>query len=347
MEREEDQLTGRQQMLLALLVRQYVELAQPVSSKQMRVRFGLDISDATIRNDLNVLQDQGFLRQPHTSAGRVPTEKGYRYFVQRLLGESDLPVEEKHMIGHQFHQVPLEPEQWMQLAAAVLARTAQGASLVTAPHAAQSRFKHLELIATHGRVVLLVLVLQTGEVRQQMLTLAEPVPQAALSTAAALINSLAEGQLADAILAQTHNLPALEAEVLQLVAEMVQRSDQHMTEQVYRDGLSNVLAAPEFANGEQARNALRMLEEHHLLEEILAEALSPDVGGVQVLIGGEGRWEALSQCSLVLSRYGVPERATGAIGVVGPTRMAYGRTISAVRYVTGLLSGLVYEMYSE
>ncbi len=340
-------LSDRQELILALVIREYVESAQPVSSKHLGAGYNLDISDATIRNEFAVLQERGFLRQPHTSAGRVPTELGYRYFVQRLLGETELSPEERHMIGHQFHQVPLEPEQWMQLAAAVLARTAQSASLVTAPHATQSRFKHIELIATHGRVVLLVVVLQSGEVRQQRLTLAEPVSQSALSTAANLINSLADGQPADAIAAQSHNLPPLEADVVQLVVEIMQRSDEHLAEQVYRDGLSNVLKAPEFANGERARDALRMLEEHHLLEEVLAEALSPDVGGVKVLIGGEGRWEQLSQCSVVLSRYGVPEHATGAIGVIGPTRMAYGRAISAVRYVAGLLSGLVYEMYSE
>jgi heat-inducible transcriptional repressor len=340
-------LTDRQELILSLVVREYVESAQMVSSKHLGRRYKLNISDATIRNELNALQDRGYLRQAHTSAGRVPTEAGYRYFVQRLLGENDLPLEELHMIGHQFHQAPLAPEQWMQLAAAVLARTAQSASLVTAPHATRSHFKHLELIATHGRVVLLVLVLQSGEVRQQMLTLAELAGQETLTSAANVINRLAEGLPADAITAHIHGLPALETEVLQLVVDILQRSDAHHADMVYRDGLSNVLTAPEFADGEQARDALRVLEEHHLLEEVLGEALSPDVGGVQVLIGGEGRWEALRQCSVVLSRYGVPDQATGAIGVIGPTRMAYGRAISAVRYVAGLLSGLVYEMYSE
>jgi heat-inducible transcriptional repressor len=340
-------LSDRQELVLGLIIREYVESAQPVSSKALHMRFNLDISDATIRNELGVLQERGFLRQPHTSAGRVPSELGYRYFVQRLLGENELSLEERHTIGHQFHQAPLEPEQWMQLAAAVLARTAQNASLVTAPHAYQSRFKHIELIATHGRYALLVLVLQSGEVRQQMLTLAEPVAQPALSAAAGIINALAEGHGADAIQALIQDQPALEADILRLIVEVMQRADEHMAEQVYRDGLANVLAAPEFANGESARDALRMLEEHHLLEELLNEALSPDVGGVQVLIGGEGRWEALRDCSFVLSRYGVADQATGAIGVLGPTRMAYGRAISTVRYVAGLLSGMVYEMYSE
>jgi heat-inducible transcriptional repressor len=342
-----DRLTDRQQLILGLVIREYVETAQPVSSKHLGSRYRLDISDATIRNELNALQEQGYLRQPHTSAGRTPTEAGYRYFVQRLLGDTELPVEERHTIGHQFHQAPLEPDQWMQLAAAVLARTSQGASLVTAPHATQSRFKHLELIGTHGRFVLLVLVLQSGEVRQQMLTLAEPVPQSQLSTAAQVINRLAEGLTTENIQARLSALPALETEVLQLVVEVMQRSDDRVAEQVYRDGLSNVLSAPEFAHGGSARNALRVLEEHHLLEEVLNEALGPGIGGVQVLIGGEGRWESLRHCSVVLARYGIADHATGAVGVLGPTRMAYGRAISAVRYVAGLLSGMVYEMYSE
>jgi heat-inducible transcriptional repressor len=108
-----------------------------------------------------------------------------------------------------------------------------------------------------------------------------------------------------------------------------------------------VLAQPEFANSESARNALRLLEERSFLEEVLANVLSPTVGGVQVVIGGEGGWEELRECSMVLTRYGAPGYATGALGVVGPTRMAYGRTISAVRFVAGLLSELVVETYAN
>ncbi len=128
---------------------------------------------------------------------------------------------------------------------------------------------------------------------------------------------------------------------------MMERADAVWAGDIYRDGITNVLAQPEFANSESARNALRLLEERSFLEEVLANVLSPNVGGVQVVIGGEGAWEELRECSMVLTRYGAPGYATGALGVVGPTRMAYGRTISAVRFVAGLLSELVVETYAN
>jgi heat-inducible transcriptional repressor len=128
----------------------------------------------------------------------------------------------------------------------------------------------------------------------------------------------------------------------------MERSSAVIGGEVYRDGLVNVLAEPEFAEVEVARSALRVLEERSLLEDLLASTvLANNVGGVQVLIGGEGTWEELRQCSMVLSRYGVPEMATGTLGVLGPIRMAYGRTISTVRFVAGLLSDLVVQMHVE
>ena len=132
-----------------------------------------------------------------------------------------------------------------------------------------------------------------------------------------------------------------------IVMDTMRRADAQTAGTVYRDGLSEVLQQPEFAEGEQAQGLVRVMEEHSFLEAVLADALSPEVGSVRVLIGGEGRWNELRACSLVLARYGVTGLITGALGVVGPTRMSYGRAISTVRYVAGLLSDLVYDTYVE
>ena len=127
----------------------------------------------------------------------------------------------------------------------------------------------------------------------------------------------------------------------------MRRTDTRTAGVVYRDGLSEVLQQPEFAEGEQAQGLVRVMEERGFLEAVLADALSPEVGSVRVLIGGEGRWDELQACSLVLGRYGVAGFATGALGVVGPTRMLYDRAISAVRFVSGMLSDMVYDIYAE
>src|SRR3990172_8889224 len=146
-------LNERQETILALIIHEFIEHAEPVGSKRLVERYGLGVSSATVRNEMTVLTEAGYLRQPHTSAGRVPTEQGYRYFVRGLLGETDLPAEEKRLIRHQFHQfhqAPVDMEEWVRLAASVLAHHSRVASLVTAPRPDRTPFKHLELIPTHN-----------------------------------------------------------------------------------------------------------------------------------------------------------------------------------------------------
>ncbi|MBN1963723.1 MAG: heat-inducible transcription repressor HrcA [Anaerolineae bacterium] len=334
------ELTDRQRRILELIVHNYITDGSPVSSKSLIENLG--VSSATIRNEMSALETLGFIDSPHTSAGRVPTEAGYRYFVQRLSNGRHLSLIERRMIAHQFHQAPLDIEQWMRLAAAVLARTAQGASLVTAPYSRINRFKHLELIATQGRMVLMVLVLMNGEVRQRMLTLAEPVTQPQLSETATRLTTLVLSLTASEITAKLSGLATLEREVLQLVSDLMNEADRPNL--VYRDGLAELLG--KFEEHEGAEQALRVLEEQTVLEDLLNEA-APTVGDVRVLIAGEGRWEDISLLSIVLGRYGIDGHATGALGVLGPTRMPYGRAISTVRYVADLMSNLMIGIYGD
>jgi heat-inducible transcriptional repressor len=341
-------LSERQKLILALVIRHHIETAQPVGSKTMVEQYNLGFSSATIRNEMVALTEMGMLRQPHTSAGRVPSEEGYRYFVRQLMGHTELPTTTKRMISHQFYQAGHDVDRWMRLAASVLAHHSQAASLVTAPHPEQSRFKHLELIGTVGRQVLMVLVLSGGDVRQQMLTLAEPVTQDQLSQAAQHINAICQGLTPAAIEPISEQVGALEQDILRLIDEEMARSQKIVAGEVYRDGLANVLAEPEFSEMESARKTLRILEERTFLEDLLSRTvLTANAGGVQVLIGGEGTWEELRECSMVLARYGVPGLATGMLGVIGPIRMAYGQSISTVRFIAGLLSDLVVDLHAE
>ncbi len=342
MDEQSQELTPRQQTILNLIVHTYVATAAPVSSKALLEAAGLGVSSATVRNDMAVLEELGYLTHPHTSAGRVPTDKGYRYFVERLLGDVELPTDEKNTIRHQFHQAKLEMSQWMQLAAAVLARSARGASLVTAPQLDQPRIRHLELISTQSHLVLLILVFQGGNVRQRMLTLKEPMDQPALSQAATRLNSHYVGCDAAAIRTKVAELGDFEADVRNLLLELM-ADGTPPSQEVYRDGLTEVLQQPEFISQSEARALVNAMEEPNFLKDVL----SSRVGTVQVVIGGEGRWRELSSCSMVLARYGVEGFATGTLGVLGPTRMPYGRAISAVRYVADLMSDLVSDLYGD
>ncbi len=336
------ELSERQKNLLLIIIRDYIDSAQPVSSKRLVEHYHLDLSSATIRNEMSALTELGYLRQPHTSAGRVPTEEGYRFFVSQMMNQAELPKSVEHTISHQFRQARSDVDQWMHLAASVLAHQSQGVSVVTAPRAESARFQHVELISTQGRQVLMVLVLIGGEVSQQLLTLAEPVTQEKLSQTATHLNGLLAGLAADEIASTSAQFDALDQDILFLIVQEMYRTGKSLSGEVYTDGLTNVLSEPEFADSDEARRALRLFEEHSSLQDLLARStVNSAVGGLQVLIGGEGEWEELRQCSMVLARYGVPGFATGMLGVLGPMRMSYAKTIPTVRYVAGLLSGLV------
>lgn len=343
-----DDLSERQKLILALVIRDYIDSAQPVGSKHLVEKYNLVFSSATVRNELQNLTELGYLRQPHTSAGRVPTEEGYRYFVGELMGHTELPANVQRTIVHQFYQAGYDIDRWMRLAASVLAQQSQGAALVTPPQSERFLFKHIELINTYGRQVLMVMVLSGGQVSQQMLVLAEPVSQERLSSAAQVLNNLFSGLGIDELGSVTATLDALETDITRLIQDELHRPRGAITGEVYRDGLTQVLAEPEFSEMETARRALRILEERPLLEDLIRRTLpSGEMGGVQVLIGGEGTWQELRECTVVLARYGIPGLATGAVGVVGPIRMPYGKAISTVRFVSGLLSDMVNEMHSD
>lgn len=341
------EMTGRRQAVLGLVVRSYIEKGLPVGSKAFVEAYGLDISAATIRNEMAALEEMGYLTHPHTSAGRVPTDLGYRFFVEHLLGDTELPLAEQYMIRHQFHQAQLELDQWVRLAVAVLAHTTRKAALATPPRARQSKFKHLELIGLRDTVVLLVLVLMGGTVKQQMLALDAAVEQDTLSRLSSQLNEQLYGLVADQISRKIAELPDLGRQVVRIVGEVMDTTDRQADDLVYRDGLMHILQEPVFAEGGQVRGIVQTLEGPSLAGIVATAAQPLEVGGVQVLIGGEGRWREFSDLVLVLSRYGISGGASGLLGVVGPLRMTYDRTIGAVRYVSQLMSDLVGEWYED
>jgi len=341
------ELTERQKIILSLVVHEHSKTALPVGSKDLAKALVEDyhlkkIDPSTVRYELVALTQMGYLRQPHISAGRVPTEEGYRYFVGRLLQETELPESTRRTISHQFYQMRHDVDQWMRLTASVLASQSRAASLVTAPHPELAHFKHLELISTRGRQALMVLVLVGGEIHQRILTLSEYVPQSDLSIIANHLTAVYEGKDIDATRAGRTAHEGLELEILDWVIDEMNETASAAAGEVYLDGLANVLAQPEFTGSEEARRAVHVLEERTILQDLVGRSLATSsTGGVQVLIGGEGAWSELRPFSVVLARYGTPGLITGTLGVLGPIRMSYGRSISAVRFLAGLLSDLV------
>ena len=340
----DDYLSERQQIVLRLVVQEYIRSAVPVSSKTITEDYPIGISSATIRNEMAALEEKGYLMQPHTSAGRIPTEVGYRYFVEKLMEKADLPLDEQRMISHQFHQSRLELDQWLRLSAAVLARTSHNASLVTAPKSEHCYLKHVELISLRDNLVLLILVLQGGTLKQQILTLDNPIDQQdELGPLARQLTDLWVGLDAQGVATTTATLTGMAATVGEVAVETMRRIDARRSSDIYHDGLLNSLDQPEFRQREGVQQVIPALEERQLVEQLVGEALQH--GGVQIIIGGEGKWEELSEVGIVLARYGIDDTVIGAMGVLGPVRMAYGRAVSVVRYMSLLMSDLISDLY--
>ncbi len=344
-ETELPELTRRQEEILSLIVRAYAQSPDPVASKSLVDNFSLSWSAATVRNEMAVLEDLGYIVAPHTSAGRIPTENGYRYFVKRLISVSDLTTAEQNRIDEKLQSLPLATEQWMRLTATLLARTAQSAALVTPPVAETSHFKHMELISIQGRLVLMVLVLQGGAVHQQMLTLAEPVTQIMLTEIAGRINALCADLTGNEVRMKGVPLQQIGREICDLLADSMEMTDNKQVRLIYRDGLSEVISA--FQSPEGAQQVVRVFEERAYFNTIVNEILTPLYNNVQVVIAGNNRWGELSHLSVVLSRYGIPGQMSGAIAVLGPTHINYGRAISAVRYVSNAMTELLTNFYDS
>ncbi|MCL4395677.1 MAG: heat-inducible transcriptional repressor HrcA [Chloroflexi bacterium] len=337
-------LSERQERILAFVVQEYVENAQPVGSETLRRR-GLGVSSATIRNDLAELEELGYLTHPHTSAGRTPTEKGYRYFVESLMDEFELPPVEQRMISHQFHQVTLDVDQWMRLSAAVLAHASHSAALVTAPQASDCRYKHVQLVSISDQVALLVLVLQDGTIKQQMIALSDAVMQEEMGRVCNRLNDHFAGLEVEQIASTNLSLSSFETGVVHVVIDLMKQIDLRSSHDVYRDGIMDILRQPEFSAIGRMQALLEILEQRPTLEQMLSD-LAPE-RGVQVVIGGESQYDGMSGYSMVLSRYGLPGEASGVVSVLGPLRMHYPRTIGVVRYVASLLDDLMSRMYGK
>jgi heat-inducible transcriptional repressor len=343
-----NELTDRQKFILTLVIHDYVMTANPVGSNYLVKEYQLGMSSATIRNEMSALTERGYLFQPHTSAGRQPSEEGYRFFISSSLEKAELPENTRRTITHQFYQMHDDVDQWMRLAASVLARQSQVASLVTAPHPEDACLKHLELISTHGAQVLMILVLIGGDIHQRILRLAEPVPQEQLSSVADQATKQYQGADIKTLLEKRPVQSGLEQEVIDMVIDEMSTINDSVAGEVYLDGITNLLSEPEFTASEEVRRSLRIFEERSLLQDLLERTiLTNNTDRVQVLIGGDGLREELRQCSVVLARYGVPGLATGTLGILGPMRMSYGRSISTIRFLSGLLSNLMTETLAE
>lgn len=342
-------LDPRSQQIMRAVIEEYVTTAEPVGSQTLVERYRLGVSSATVRNVMAELEDGGFLMHPHTSSGRVPTDSGYRLYVETIAPQMSLAPVERLMIRHQFGQVEFASEQWFRLAAATMAATTHAAGLATPAKPRSCRLRHVDLVATATQTASLVLVLAEGSVKQELIPLSEPYDQQDLDDVTRLLNADLNGcsarQVANRVaqLSENGDVPPLMLRICQRVERMMRDFDAAGVEDVFSDGLLNVMSEPEFSQSEKLRRVFAALQNRDYLGSLVRRLSNAQ--DVQVLIGTENDAVDMQDVSLVLATYGQRGRALGVVGVLGPTRMSYPQAIGTVRFVSGLMNELVEQLY--
>lgn len=336
-------LTARRQAILKFVIDKYITGATPVPSQSVVDECNLNVSPATIRNEMAFLEHEGYLIKPHTSAGSIPSDKGYRYYVESLK-EANLALNDRMFFDHLFHQVEDELDAWLSLAATLLSQATRNVAVVTVPRSPGSRFKHVELVSIQDKLALIVLVLHGAKVKQQLVVLPELVSQPELAEITARLNALYDGLDREKILGKKPDLQPIEQIVNDAIIKMMQAENERDTEQPYLEGWHYMLNQPEFTHTDRVLALMELAESRRLLNTLLPHGVPQHT---QVLIGKENESELVRDYSLVVSRYGIPDEAMGAIGVLGPTRMAYARSVSMVHYMATILSNLVAELHGR
>lgn len=337
-------LSTRKQTILKSIIEQYINRAVPIPSQDIVDNFDLPVSSATVRNEVAYLEREGYIIRPHTSAGSVPSDKGYRFYVE-TLDSVKIPEPEQVLIDHLFHQVEEELENWLSLAATLLAQLTKNVAVVSVPKSPGSRFKHVELVALQDVLALIVFVLYGAKVKQQLISFTVPVEQEELTVMANKMNDLFFGLNREQISSRKSELTQSESAISDCLIRMMQVEDERSPEETYLEGWHFLFNQPEFVHTNRVLALMELAEQRSLLKTVIHGEL-PD-RGIKVVIGKENEVEAVQNYSFVLTRYGLPGEATGTLGLVGPTRMQYTRNLTVVNYLSLVLSELIGELYGR
>jgi len=337
-------VSARTGTILNSIVGQYISKAVPVPSQIIASDPELGVSPATVRNEMAYLEHEGYLSRPHTSAGCIPSDKGYRYYVESIENVK-LPPAEERLISHIFHQVEKEVEAWLSLTATLLARLVQNVAVVSLPRSADCKLKHMELLALQDSQALAVVILHGARVKQKLITFDQAVFQPSLTIISNKLNTAYSGLTSQQVSAKDMDLSSLEQQATDHLLEIMQAEDRQEYEEPYLDGWHFMLNQPEFSHSDQMRTLMELVEQRSLLKVIVPEGLSQHT--VHVIIGAENKAKAIQNCSVVISQYGLPGEATGTLAVVGPTRMPYSHAIPTVHYLSSVLSELVAGLYGK
>jgi heat-inducible transcriptional repressor len=333
-------LSERREDILRTIVREYIATGAPVASKVI-AQTDIRVSPATVRNDVTSLEEEGYVSRPHSSAGAVPTDRAYRFYVETIGRDVQLPVAEQLLIAEVCQDAAEGLDKRLRLIATLLAHFVHNAALVTQPKAARARLKHVHLVSLQEMLALLIVVLcEPTVVRQRSVSLPLPMTQDELTTTSNRLSARFSAMTAGEVAGEAE-APGPDRDIVEQIVDLMRAEDRPELGRAHLEGLHLVLSQPEFAKSPRALALLQLLERDDWVEN----AIGPDhdVSGIRIIIGHENREEALQDLSLVIGNYGSSGRSKGVIGVVGPKRMDYTRAISSVNYLASLLSDSLRE----
>ncbi len=342
---DEATLDERKAAILRAIVSHYVNSGEPVGSKTLVDRYGLGVSPATVRNEMGALEDAGFIFQPHTSAGRIPTDIGYRYFVDAWAHEANLPPGDSRAVRRFFGEPRWELEDALRETATLLSNLTHHAAVVFAPALDKSVVRRLELVRLSGDRVMLLLVTDTGRVENLLFTVSD-VDDVHIDQTMEMLNRFVDGvplhSAASTLGSSVERLPLELRDLARSVAGAIEKEMAEDPERVFLEGTSNIVDETKFADIETVREVVGALEHRRVMLEVLADALSSP--SVSVKIGAENTQEGMRFCSVITASYGAEGLPLGSLGVVGPTRMDYQQTIAAVHEVASSLGVMLAEL---
>jgi heat-inducible transcriptional repressor len=333
----------RKKKVLHAIIEDYIANAEPVGSRAVAKKYGLGVSPATIRNEMSDLEELGFIEQPHTSAGRVPSDKGYRYFVDHLMSREALTALEMDAVRRAFSVQMAETDDFMRSCCTLIAKLTNYTTMVSAPSHGQGTLQKLQLVAVNDYQVLVVMLSSTGLVRHKLIKVSQPLSPDLLARIEVLAAARLIGreiselgyQYIRAVLSDIEQHQRKRDEATELLEQVLLQSGEH---KVFTGGALNMLSQPEFRDPERLKNIFELLEEDSRVKDLLQSGGDDNAATVTVAIGAELDDAGMQDCSLVVAHYYINSEQAGSIGVLGPRRMSYPKTISLMDYIAKEIS---------
>ncbi len=329
-------LDERKRQVLQAIIDDYISTAEPIGSRTIARKYGLGVSPATIRNEMSDLEMLGYLEQPHTSAGRIPSAKGYRFYVDCLMGPQQVSDRDTMLIHQWFDQKVRRLDEAFQETVRVLSRLTRNVSLLLAPQAAACKFKYLQFLPFDETRVVVIIVTDTGVMENRLMEIPAGTSAEELHRIAGAMNHWLGGldlsEIQSSILAQIKEDVLPRPELLESALSLIREATGGPSagDKLYLGGTTQLLNQPEFRDVEKVRHLLSLLEEEHLMHDILH---TQDGNGVIVTIGQENKYSGIQDCSVIQASFRLDGQTVGTLAVLGPTRMEYARTMAAIEFM--------------